>query len=55
LDVIHALFSEVNPIPVKKALEFMGFATKTLRMPLTEIEEVNEKRLKTELESLKII
>jgi len=55
LDVIHALFSEVNPIPVKKALEFMGFATKTLRMPLTEIEEVNAKRLKTELESLKII
>lgn len=50
LDVIHALFCEVNPIPVKKALEFMGFATKTLRMPLTEMEETNAKKL---LEALK--
>ena len=55
MDVIHALFSEVNPIPVKKALEFMGFATKTLRMPLTEMEDGNAKRLKEEMKSLKMI
>lgn len=41
LNLCHALFLEVNPIPVKKALELMGFATKTLRLPLTELEGVN--------------
>lgn len=52
LDVIHALFYEVNPIPVKKALEFMGFETKTLRMPLTEMEETNAQKLLGTLKKL---
>jgi len=55
MEVIHALFSEVNPIPVKKALEFMGFATKTLRMPLTEMEEANAKKLKLAMQNIKMI
>lgn len=55
LDIVHALFCEVNPIPVKKALEYMGFKTKTLRMPLTEMEEVNALRLKAEMEKVEII
>ena len=55
LDLIHALFCEVNPIPIKKALECMGFRTKTLRMPLTEMEEANTKKLKTEMEHLKMV
>lgn len=38
LPLIRALFSEVNPIPVKKALHLMGCATKIMRMPLTEME-----------------
>lgn len=46
LELIQALFCEVNPIPVKKALELMGFSTKTLRMPLTEMEDKNIVRLK---------
>ena len=46
LERIQALFCEVNPIPVKKALELMGFSTKTLRMPLTEMEDKNIVRLK---------
>lgn len=54
LDIMHALFSEVNPIPVKKALEYMGFDTKTLRMPLTEMEEVNAVRLKAEMDKVEI-
>ena len=54
LDIIHALFCEVNPIPVKKALEYKGFATKVLRMPLTEMEEQNASRLKAELEQIQI-
>ena len=52
LDIIHALFSEVNPIPVKKALEFMGFDTKELRMPLTEMEEKNALRLKNAMQAV---
>ncbi len=34
LDLVHALFSEVNPIPVKAALAMMGMAEETYRMPL---------------------
>ena len=49
LDLIHALFCEVNPIPVKKALEYIGFKTQTLRMPLTEMSGANAKKLKEEL------
>lgn len=54
LDVVHALFCEVNPIPVKKALEYRGFATKVLRRPLTEMEEVNAMRLKTEMDKIEL-
>lgn len=54
LDVVHALFCEVNPIPVKKALEYRGFSTNTLRMPLTEMEETNAVRLKNEMDKIQI-
>ena len=37
--LIDALFSEVNPIPVKAAVAAMGFTENTLRLPLTEMEE----------------
>lgn len=55
LDVVHALFCEVNPIPVKKALEYLGFATKVLRRPLTEMEEVNANRLKKAMDEIEIV
>lgn len=45
LPLIHELFSEVNPIPVKKALQRMGLDTGVLRMPLTEMEPQNEEKL----------
>lgn len=45
LPLINALFSEVNPIPVKKALNLMGFEVGPLRMPLTEMEPANADRL----------
>ncbi len=54
LDVVHALFCEVNPIPVKKALQYRGFATKTLRMPLTEMDEDNAMKLKSEMDKITI-
>ena len=45
IPLINALFSEVNPIPVKKALQKIGFEAGPLRMPLTEMEPQNEKKL----------
>lgn len=39
------LFSEVNPIPVKKAVNLMGFDAGPLRMPLTEMTAANAKKL----------
>lgn len=45
LELCHALFCEVNPIPVKKALNLMGITGGTLRGPLTEMEEANAQRL----------
>ena len=41
LPLINSLFSEVNPIPVKKALNLMGFEAGPLRKPLTEMEEAH--------------
>lgn len=38
IELCDALFCEVNPIPVKKAVELAGLCGGTLRMPLTEIE-----------------
>lgn len=41
LPLINALFSEVNPIPVKAAVAAMGFCENYLRMPLTPMEPQN--------------
>ncbi|MDE5909885.1 MAG: 4-hydroxy-tetrahydrodipicolinate synthase [Lachnospiraceae bacterium] len=41
IPLCNALFCEVNPIPVKKALNLMGKEAGTLRPPLTEMEEEN--------------
>ena len=45
LDLINTLFCEVNPIPVKTALNLMGFNVGKLRMPLYEMDEKNKQRL----------
>lgn len=42
IPVIHALFSEVNPIPVKAAMNMLGYNVGSLRMPLTEMEDENK-------------
>lgn len=46
LPLIDQLFSEVNPIPVKKALNLMGFEVGGLRMPLTEMEPEHAENLR---------
>ena len=45
LPLIRALFSEVNPIPVKAAMAAMGYCENFVRMPLTPMEEAHEKVL----------
>ena len=46
LPLIDALFCEVNPIPVKAAMNLMGWEAGPLRMPLTEMEPEHKERLK---------
>lgn len=46
LDLINKLFIEVNPIPVKTAMNMMGYNTGDLRLPLCEMEEKNKEALK---------
>lgn len=55
LPLIQALFSEVNPIPVKKAMNLMGFAAGGLRMPLSEMEEAHAKVLYEEMKKVGIV
>lgn len=45
IPLIQALFCEVNPIPVKAAMNLMGKEVGPLRLPLTEMEPQNQKRL----------
>ena len=49
IDIIKSLFCEVNPIPVKTALNLMGMEAGPLRLPLTEMEASNIERLKNSL------
>lgn len=49
IPLIKALFSEVNPIPVKKAMNLMGMEVGSLRLPLTEMEEEHAKKLAEEM------
>ncbi len=55
LSLINTLFVEVNPIPVKKALELMGMMGGTLRRPLTEMEEDNAAKLEKEMKAVGLL
>ncbi len=45
LDLIHALFIEVNPIPVKAAMNLRGMGVGGYRLPLAEMDPANLERL----------
>lgn len=45
LDLIHKLFIEVNPIPVKEAMNLMGMGVGGYRLPLYPMSEVNKAAL----------
>lgn len=51
LDLINALFCEVNPIPVKVAMRMQGYATGPLRLPLTEMEPEHEELVRKCMEA----
>ena len=55
LPLINALFSEVNPIPVKAAVSKMGFCEDYLRLPLTPMEDHTREVLYAEMRKLGII
>lgn len=50
IPLIEALFCEVNPIPVKEAMNMMGKEVGPYRKPLVEMEPQNKERLRKELE-----
>ncbi|MEF9959864.1 MAG: 4-hydroxy-tetrahydrodipicolinate synthase [Niameybacter sp.] len=55
LPLIDSLFSEVNPIPVKAALNYMGFEVGPCRLPLTNLEPANEEKVKAALRAASLI
>ena len=55
IGLIDALFCEVNPIPVKKALNLLGMEAGPLRRPLTEMEPQNAAKLEKEMKSYGIL
>ena len=55
IELIDALFCEVNPIPVKKALHLMGMMGGTLRRPLTVMEDANAAKLESAMKKFGIL
>ncbi|MDO5478689.1 MAG: 4-hydroxy-tetrahydrodipicolinate synthase [Clostridia bacterium] len=55
LDLVDALFCEVNPIPVKTAMNLLGYNAGPLRLPLCEMEEKNLETLKAALKHHNLI
>lgn len=55
IPLINALFCEVNPIPVKAALNLMGRQAGPMRLPLTEMEEKNQECLKLAMKEYGIL
>ncbi|MXP75074.1 4-hydroxy-tetrahydrodipicolinate synthase [Lachnospiraceae bacterium WCA-9-b2] len=54
IPLVEQLFSEVNPIPVKKAMQLMGMDCGGLRMPLTELTKGHEETLKAAMKEFGI-
>ncbi len=53
--LIRAVFSETNPIPIKKAVELIGLPAGNLRLPLASISEDNELKLRKVLNDLHLL
>lgn len=55
LGLINSLFIEVNPIPVKEAMNMMGMAAGPCRLPLCEITDVHKENLKASLSKFGLV
>ena len=55
MDLIDALFCEVNPIPVKTAMNLMGMEAGPLRLPLCEMSEKNLATLRASMERMGLL
>ena len=55
LPLIHLLFCETNPIPVKAAMNLMGMEVGPLRLPLIEMSEANKEKLAATMKELGLI
>lgn len=55
LDLVNSLFCEVNPIPVKEAMEMMGMPSGKCRLPLVPMSDANHERLRVSLAKLGLI
>lgn len=55
IDLCEKLFCEVNPIPVKKALNLMGMEAGPLRRPLTEMEPANAAKLEVAMKEFGLL
>lgn len=55
INVINALFCEVNPIPVKAAMNMLGYKAGSLRAPLTELSDEHKELLKKALKDYGVL
>ncbi|MEE1304689.1 MAG: 4-hydroxy-tetrahydrodipicolinate synthase [Agathobacter sp.] len=55
VDLVDALFCEVNPIPVKSAMNMIGYEAGGLRLPLTELEIEHKAKLQDELRKVGLV
>ncbi len=55
IGLINALFSDVNPIPVKEAMEIMGKNVGKCRLPLVKMSDAKHEALKAELKKVNLI
>ena len=55
IDLVKSLFIEVNPMPVKQALNDLGYNVGICRMPLTTMEDKNVEILRNSLKKLKLL
>ena len=55
MDLIDALFCEVNPIPVKAAMNLMGLEAGILRLPLCDMSDANRNTLKASMERMGLL
>ena len=55
MELIDALFCEVNPIPIKAAMNLMGMEAGPLRLPLCDISDQNRAMLRTAMERMGLL